>query len=47
MTLLSKLFGGRKAKKPVYGWGIFAMDDRINLTRRVTEAQRIQQMLLP
>ena len=25
---------------PVYGWSIFALDDRVNLTRAVEEAQR-------
>ena len=39
-ALLAKLFRSRKAKKPVYGWSIFAMDDSIHLTRRVIEAQR-------
>jgi hypothetical protein len=47
MTLFKRLFRERKAKKPVYGWGIFAMDDRINLTRAVTEAQRKQMQQLP
>ena len=39
-ALLSKLFCNCKAKKPVYGISIFAMDDSIHLTRRVIEAQR-------
>ena len=45
-TLLTKLFNNRKAKKPIYGWSIFAMDDKIQLTRRVTEAQRKQALQL-
>ena len=42
---LTKLLGEkckRKNKKPLYGWSIFATDDRVQLTRRVTEAQRKQ-----
>jgi hypothetical protein len=49
MTLLTKLFGKnrqRKNKKPIYGWSIFATDDRVHLTRRVTEAQRKQMQNL-
>jgi hypothetical protein len=45
-TLLTKLFNNRKAKKPIYGWSIFATDDKIQLTRRVTEAQRKQALQL-
>jgi len=49
MTLLTKLFGEkhkRKNKKPIYGWSIFATDDKVHLTRRVTEAQRVQMQNL-
>jgi hypothetical protein len=49
MTLLTKLFGEkckRKNKKPLYGWSIFATDDKVHLTRRVTEAQRVQMQNL-
>jgi hypothetical protein len=31
---------------PKYGWSIFVLDDRIHLTRRVTEAQRKQMQHL-
>jgi hypothetical protein len=47
MTLFKRLFRDRKEKKPVYGWSIFALDDSIHLTRRVTEAQRKQMQQLP
>jgi len=47
MTLFKRLFRDRKEAKPVYGWSIFALDDSIHLTRRVTEAQRKQMQQLP
>jgi len=45
-TLFKRLFRWRKTKKPVYSISIFAMDDKIQLTRRVTEAQRKQALQL-
>jgi hypothetical protein len=45
-TLLTKLFNNRKAKKPIYGLSIFALDDKIQLTRRVAEEQRKQALQL-
>jgi hypothetical protein len=47
MTLFKRLFRERKEQKPQYGWSIFALDDRINLTRAVTEAQRKAMQQLP
>ena len=42
-TLLNKLLNMfREEALPKYGWSIFVLDDRIHLTRRVTEAQRKQ-----
>lgn len=42
-TLLDKIkniFRFADEKTPTYGWGIFALDDRIKLTRSVIEQQR-------
>jgi hypothetical protein len=48
--LLNKLRNAFKFKDeitPVYGWSIFALDDRVNLSRAVVESQRKQMQQLP
>lgn len=48
--LLNKLrnaFMFKDEVTPNFGWSIFALDDTIHLTRRVTEAQRKQMQQLP
>lgn len=47
LKILKRLFSNRKVKKSVYGVTIFALDDTIHLTRRVTEQQRKQMQQLP
>lgn len=44
---LLNLFRFKDEIVPTYGWSIFALDDTIHLTRRVTEAQRRQMQELP
>lgn len=44
---LLNLFRFKDEITPMYGWSIFALDDRVNLTRAVTEAQRKQMQQLP
>jgi hypothetical protein len=43
---LLNLFRFKDEITPKYGWSIFALDDRVNLTRSVTEAQRKQALQL-
>jgi hypothetical protein len=45
--LIQRLFAFKDERTPTYGWEIFAMDDRIHLSRRVIEAQRKQMQQLP
>ena len=46
LKILKRLFSNRKVKKSVYGVTIFALDDRVNLSRAVVEAQRKQMQQL-
>jgi hypothetical protein len=43
---LINLFLFRDEITPRYGWSIFALDDRVNLSRQVTEEQRKQALQL-
>ena len=43
---LLNLFRFKDEIIPVYGWSIFALDDRVNLSRAVIEAQRKQALQL-
>lgn len=44
---LLNLFRFKDEITPQYGWSIFALDDSIHLTRRVTEQLRKQMQQLP
>jgi hypothetical protein len=44
---LLNLFRFKDEIIPKFGWSIFALDDTIHLTRRVTEQQRKQMQQLP
>lgn len=46
MEKLLKLIGRKQKNTVHYGITIFALDDKIGLTRRVEEAQRKQALLL-
>jgi hypothetical protein len=43
---LLNLFRFKDEITPVYGWSIFALDDKVNLSRAVIEAQRKQALQL-
>lgn len=43
---LLNLFKFKDEITPVYGWSIFALDDRVNLTREINEQQRKQALQL-
>jgi hypothetical protein len=47
LNKIINLFRFKDEITPMYGWSIFALDDTIHLTRRVTEAQRKQMQQLP
>ena len=47
LNKLLNLFKFKDEVTPNFGWSIFALDDRVHLTRRVTEAQRKQMQQLP
>ena len=46
LNKLLNLFKFKDEITPVYGWSIFALDDRVNLSRAVIEAQRKQMQQL-